>query len=158
VRGAFSRPAVIDLLAERRNISCACGAQFDAQVVTADHITPEAVDIIRFGSCPDCGVEHTTHLQFRRNGLILSREEGEWFIWLNRVTPNRCGNVMEEHLFWYQVDWMKRNSELAQELNLPEEIVQSWRRKLARLKSPVAPKSKPARNRTTDLSTRRRQV
>jgi hypothetical protein len=98
------------------------------------------------------------NLQFRRNGLILSREEGEWFIWLNRVTPNRCGNLMEEHLFWYQVDWTKRNAELAEDLNLPEDVVQSWRRKLAKLKAPASSKNQRARNRITDLSGRRRRV
>lgn len=158
VRGAFSRPAVIDLLAECRSIRCKCGARFDADVLTAEHITPEAVDILRFECCPDCGVERVTHLQFRRNGLILSREEGAWFIWLNQVTPNRCGNLMEEHLFWYQVDWTRRNVELAEELNLPEDVVQSWRRKLAKLKAPTSSKPQRARNRTTDLLGRRRRV
>src|SRR5256885_16880215 len=45
VRKAFSRPAVIDLLAECRSILCACGTRFDAQVLTAEHITPEATEV-----------------------------------------------------------------------------------------------------------------
>ena len=147
VRSSFSRPAIIDLLGECRRVVCDCGARFDAQILTIENIATESVDLIRCGDCPECGGTHHTRLQFRRNGLILSREEGQWYIWLNRVMPNRYGNLMEEHLFWYLLDWSKRNCELAEELNVPDEVIRSWRRKLAKSSPPTQVKRSRQRSR-----------
>jgi hypothetical protein len=149
VRPAFSAGALIDLVDEFRTIACSCGQSFDVQILTAEKINAETASLVRSGQCPRCAAAHDTQLQFQRNGLILSREAGTWFIWLNRVTPNRCGDPIEEHLFWYQVDWTKRNAELAEQLNVPDEVVQSWRRKVAKSKSPAKPKSRTGQTRTS---------
>jgi hypothetical protein len=155
VRPAFGPAVLIDLIDEFRKVTCSCEHSFDVQTLTAEKLNAETATLLRFGQCPRCGATHDTHLQFQRNGLILSREDDTWFIWLNRVTPKRLGTPIEEHLFWYQVDWTKRNAELAEQLNVPDEIVQSWRRKVAKSKSEAKPKTRARRSATTLYSRRR---
>jgi hypothetical protein len=155
VRPAFSPTVLVELIDEFRTVACPCGQSFEVQILTAERINAETASLVRSGYCPHCAAAHDTHLQFQRNGLILSREGDGWFIWLNRVKPNRCGDPIEEHLFWYQVDWTKRTAVLAEELNVPDEIVQSWRRKVAKSKSATEEKPRARRSRTT-LSSRRR--
>jgi len=133
VRTKFGPSALIDLIDESRTVTCRqCQERFDAQILTVEKVSADAANLDRSGRCPCCRTEHQSHLQFRKDGLILCREEDGWFIWLSRVKPNRCGNVVEEHLFWYLVDWAKRDGQLSDELNLPEEIVRAWRRKVGR--------------------------
>lgn len=136
-RPSFAPAALISLVEEFRTVTCECGTHFDAQILTAERITAEIADLARSGCCPQCGAAHDSHLQFQRNGLIISQEPDGWFVWLSPITPNRCGSPIEEHLFWFQLDWSKRNAELADELNLPDEIIGAWRRKVARLKTPA---------------------
>jgi hypothetical protein len=131
VRSSFNPKALIELIEEHRSVTCECGGTFDAQILTAEPINGSNADLRRSGKCPTCGSAHTSHLQFQKNGLILSDEDGEWFIWLAPVWPNRHGNAMEEHLFWYNVDWTKQDSELAEELDVAVKVVRSWRSKLA---------------------------
>jgi hypothetical protein len=133
VRTKFGPAALIDLIDECRNVSCAeCHERFDAQILTAEKVGTDAANLDRSGQCPRCRTAHESHLQFRKDGLILSRETDGWFIWLSRVRPNRYGDVMEEHLFWHSVDWTKRDAELADDLNVPDEIVRAWRRKVGK--------------------------
>jgi len=133
VRTKFGQSALIDLIDEHRAVTCRqCDQRYDVQILTVEKVSADAANLDRCGQCPSCRTPHESHLQFRKDGLILSREADGWFIWLNRVRPNRCGNIMEEHLFWYLVDWAKRDGELSDELNLPEEIVRAWRRKVGR--------------------------
>lgn len=133
IRSKFGPAALIDLIDEYRTVHCgSCEARFDAQILTAEKVSEDAANLDRSGQCPCCRASHESHLQFRRDGLILSREEGGWFVWLASVRPNRYGTVMEEHLFWYLVDWTKRDGELSEQLNLPEEIVRAWRRKVGK--------------------------
>src|SRR5688572_10973202 len=106
-RPSFGPSALVDLIDESRSVLCDCGEHFDVQILTAEKITAETADLIRSGQCPHCRATHASHLQFQRNGLILSREGDDWFVWINRVTPNRLGTPMEEHLFWYEIDWTK---------------------------------------------------
>jgi hypothetical protein len=155
VRPAFGPAALIDLIGEFRTVACSCGHSFDVQILAAEKVNADTANLVRSGQCPCCGAAHNTDLQFQRNGLILSREPHGWFVWLSRVTPNRLGTPIEEHLFWYQVDWTKRNSELAEQLNVPDELVQSWRRKVAQSKSPAKAKPRASRSQPT-LSSRRR--
>jgi hypothetical protein len=154
VRRAFGPAVLMDLIDEFRTVACSCGHSFDVPILTAEKINADTATLLRSGQCPGCGAPHDTHLQFQRNGLILSREGDAWFIWLNRVTPNRLGTPIEEHLFWYQVDWTKRNAELADQLNVPDEIVQSWRRKVAQSKCEAKPKAR-ARRSGSNVSSRR---
>jgi hypothetical protein len=140
-RPSFSPAALIALIDEFRTVACECGTHFDTSILTAEKITAEVADLVRSGHCPQCGAAHDSHLQFQRNGLILSRESDGCFVWLSPITPNRFGSPIEEHLFWCQMDWSKRNAELAEELNLPDEVIGAWRRKVARLKSPAKRKS-----------------
>jgi hypothetical protein len=155
VRPAFGPGVLIDLADEFRKVVCSCGQNFDVQILTAERLNADTATLLRSGHCPRCAAPHDTHLQFQRNGLILSREGDTWFIWLNRVTPNRLGTPIEEHLFWYQVDWTRRNSELAEQLNVPDELIQSWRRKVAKSKSEAKPKTRVRRSGST-LPSRRR--
>jgi hypothetical protein len=154
-RPSFGPAALIDLIDECRTIFCRCGTHFDAQILTAEKITAETADLIRRGQCPQCDRTHNSYLQFQRNGLILTREGDGWFVWLNRVTPKRTGTPIEEHLFWFQLDWSRRDCELAEQLSVPDELVTSWRRKVARLKSPAKSKPRAPRTRTAQLSRRR---
>jgi len=131
VRSKFGTSTLIELIDEYRTVVCAaCNERFDAQILTVEKMADDSANLDRSGQCPHCRTEHETHLQFRKDGLILSREADGWFIWLSRVCPNRYGNVMEEHLFWYSVDWTKRDAELAEDLNVPDEVVHAWRRKV----------------------------
>lgn len=154
-RPSFGPAALIDLIDEFRTVFCKCGTHFDVQILTAERMTAETADLIRHGHCPQCGAAHKSHLQLQRNGLILTREPDGWFVWLSRVTPRRHGTAIEEHLFWFQLDWTRRNSDLAEQLNVPDELVAAWRRKVARLKSPPKTKERVPRPRTTQLSRRR---
>jgi hypothetical protein len=133
VRTKFGPAALIELIDECRRVVCVgCHEGFDAQILTAEKIGTDAANIDRSGQCPLCRTSHESHLQFRKDGLILSRETDGWFIWLSCVQPNRYGNIMEEHLFWHSVDWMKRDAELAEDLNVPDETVREWRRKVGK--------------------------
>ena len=133
VRTKFGTATLIDLIEEYRNVACPqCNERFDAQILTVEKVDDASANLDRSGQCPHCRTEHESHLQFRKDGLILSREDDGWFIWLSRVRPDRYGNVMEEHLFWYSVDWTKRDAELAEDLNVPDEIVHAWRRKVGK--------------------------
>lgn len=140
-RPSFSNAALVGLMDEFRTIVCRCGTQFDVQILTAEKLSPDTADLLRSGHCPACRRAHASHLQFQRNGLILTREGSQWFVWLSKVTPNRLGDAIEEHLFWYQVDWSKGNEQLADELSVPDDMVRSWRRKVARTKAPAGTKS-----------------
>jgi hypothetical protein len=151
-RPSFGPAALISLIDEFRPVTCECGTRFDTSILTAEKITDEVADLVRSGRCPQCGADHESHLQFQRNGLILSRESDGCFVWLSPITPNRFGTPMEEHLFWFQLDWSKRNAELADELNLPDEVIGAWRRKIARLKSPTTRKSRIRRGLRTQTS------
>jgi hypothetical protein len=133
VRSKFGTSTLIELIDEYRRVVCPeCNERFDAQILTVEKVADDSANLDRSGQCPRCRTEHETHLQFRKDGLILSREAEGWFIWLSRVSPNRYGNVMEEHLFWYSVDWTKRDAELAEDLNVPDEVVHAWRRKVGK--------------------------
>ena len=133
VRTKLGPAALIDLIDEHRTVTCdACDERYDAQILTAEKVSDGAANLDRSGECPSCRVRHESHLQFRRDGLILSHEDDGWFVWVARVCPNRYGNVMEEHLFWYLVDWTKRDGDLADDLNVPEETVRAWRRKVGK--------------------------
>lgn len=133
VRTKFGVAAQIELIDECRRVVCAnCHEGFDAQILTAERIGADAANIDRSGQCPHCRKTHESHLQFRKDGLILSRENDGWFIWLSCVRPNRYGNIMEEHLYWHSVDWTKRDAELAEDLNVPDETVRAWRRKVGK--------------------------
>jgi hypothetical protein len=147
VRRSFGRAALFDLLDESRTVTCRCGHRFDAQILGVEKLTRDTAEVGRFAECPECHYWREDHLQFRRDGLILAREEGAWFIWLSQVRPNRYGNAMEEHLFWHDVDWSQCNTDLAQQLNVPEEIIRAWRRKVGKPLSVMASSSrKPARS------------
>lgn len=148
VRSSFSNAALIELMAEFRAVACACGTRFDVQVLTAEKVAVDAANLTRSGRCPLCRATHDSHLQFRRDGLILSRESDGWYIWLSRVHPNQHGNVMEEHLFWHQVDWARRDAELAEEFNVPDEAVSAWRRRVGKPRSRAKPALQPRRSRT----------
>jgi hypothetical protein len=133
VRTKFGPAALIDLFDESRTVVCSqCQESFDVQILTAEKVAADAANLDRSGQCPSCRTAHQSYLQFRKNGLILSREADGWFIWLCRVHPDRYGNLMEEHLFWYSVDWTKRDAELADDLNVPDEVVRAWRRKVGK--------------------------
>ena len=133
LRSKFGTSTLIELIDEYRNVACPeCNERFDTQILTVEKMANDSANLDRSGQCPHCRTEHETHLQFRKDGLILSREADGWFIWLSHVRPNRYGNVMEEHLFWHSVDWTKRDAELAVDLNVPDEIVHAWRRKVGK--------------------------
>lgn len=134
-RPSFASAALVSLIDEFRAVTCDCGARYDAQILTAERLTTEIASLSRSGRCPECRAPHDSLMQFQRNGLIISQEKDGAFVWLSPVVPNRHGSPIEEHLFWFQTDWSKRNSELALELNVPDEIVAAWRRKIARLKA-----------------------
>ena len=148
VRSSFGHAALCDLLAECRNVACVCSGRFDAQILTVEKLTRDVAEVVRFAQCPQCQASRQDRLQFRRDGLILAHEDGAWFVWLGRVHPNRYGNAMEEHLFWHEVDWTRSNDELAEDLNVPDETVRAWRRKVG----------KPRANATTDARSRPAQA
>ena len=145
----FGTSTLIELIDEYRAVACPeCNERFDTQILTVEKVADDSANLDRSGQCPHCRTAHETHLQFRKDGLILSREADGWFIWLSRVHPNRYGNVMEEHLFWYSVDWTKRDAELAEDLNVPDEVVHAWRRKVGKPRNSKV-KLADGRSRTT---------
>ncbi len=136
VRPSFSPRHLIELMAEFRQVVCVCGRRSDAQVLTAEEITENSANLIRSGRCSFCDAPHDSFLQFQSNGLILSREADGWFVWLSPVKPDRYGDVMQEHLFWYLLDWTLQDCVLASQLGVPAAVVRKWRHKLEK---PISP-------------------